>query len=187
MQADILDLLKLDRKFDIVESAGVIHHMEDPFVAWSILKDCLRSGGLMKIGLYSQFARKHIAELREKISSSKVGLTDDDMKSFRHTLIRSTSHADRQILLFDDFYCLDELKDLLFHVNEHRFTLTQIKKCLFELDLVFCGFETNHLLQEYKTRNREAEDCYDLEKWQVFEEQNQSLFANMYQFWCQKN
>lgn len=187
MQGDILSLSKMNEKFDIIECVGVLHHMEDPMAGWQTLKDCLKLGGLMKIGLYSEYARKHIVQLRKKINHSGVGVTDDDMKSFRHTLIQSTSQADRQILLFDDFYCLDELKDLLFHVNEHRFTLTQIKKCLSELDLDFCGFEANHLLREYKTRNSEADDCYDLEKWQVFEEQNQSLFANMYQFWCQKN
>ena len=50
MQADILDLGKLDRQFDIVESVGVLHHMNEPIVGWKKLKDCLKPGGLMKIG-----------------------------------------------------------------------------------------------------------------------------------------
>jgi len=57
---------------------------------------------------------------------------------------------------------------------------------LVELDLTFCGFETNAMLQQYKLKNSKAGYCYDLDEWQVFEEQNQSLFAGMYQFWCQK-
>ena len=51
MQADILDLGKLGRQFDIVESAGVLHHMDDPVAGWRVLTDCLKPGGLMKIGL----------------------------------------------------------------------------------------------------------------------------------------
>ena len=52
MQADILGLGKLDRQFDIVESAGVLHHMDDPVAGWRVLTDCLKPGGLIKIGLY---------------------------------------------------------------------------------------------------------------------------------------
>ena len=31
LQGDILDLGKLQKKFDLIESSGVLHHMEDPF------------------------------------------------------------------------------------------------------------------------------------------------------------
>ena len=41
MQADILDLAKLNKQFDIIESAGVLHHMNDPMAGWKILTDCL--------------------------------------------------------------------------------------------------------------------------------------------------
>ena len=34
MQADILDLHKLDRQFDLIECAGVLHHMENPVAGW---------------------------------------------------------------------------------------------------------------------------------------------------------
>ena len=52
MQADILDLGKLKKQFDIIESAGVLHHMKDPMAGWQVLTDRLKLGGLMKIGLY---------------------------------------------------------------------------------------------------------------------------------------
>ena len=38
VQADILDLGKQDRQFDIVESV-VLHHMDEPIVGWNKLKD----------------------------------------------------------------------------------------------------------------------------------------------------
>ena len=46
MQADILDLGELNNQFDIVESAGVIHHMENPIKGWRVLVDCIKPGGL---------------------------------------------------------------------------------------------------------------------------------------------
>ena len=59
MQADILDLSKLNKQFDIIESVGVLHHMDDPMAGWKVLTDCLKPGGLMKIGLYSELAREY--------------------------------------------------------------------------------------------------------------------------------
>ena len=60
MQGDILKLNQLERKFDIIESEGVLHHMDDPLAGWKVLVDRLRSDGLMKIGLYSDIARQRI-------------------------------------------------------------------------------------------------------------------------------
>ena len=41
MQADILNLNKLERQFDIIESSGVLHHMDEPLTGWRVLKSCL--------------------------------------------------------------------------------------------------------------------------------------------------
>ena len=52
MQGDILKIDQLGRLFDIIESVGILHHMDDPLTGWKVLVDRLRSGGLMKVGLY---------------------------------------------------------------------------------------------------------------------------------------
>ena len=85
-----------------------------------------------------------------------------------------------------DFYSLSTLKDLLFHVQEHRFTIPLIKDHLNKLGLKFCGFESN-IVPHFKLTNKHKEDIYDLDKWEVYEEVNPRAFAGMYQFWCQKD
>ncbi|MDA9813249.1 tetratricopeptide repeat protein [Planktomarina temperata] len=186
MQADILDLGKLGRQFDIVESAGVLHHMDDPVAGWRVLTDCLKPGGLMNIGLYSEMARQHIVEMRQEINKAGIGSSDVAMKSFRAKVMKSDQKRHRQILNFRDFYSLSELKDLLFHVQEHRFTIPQIRDCLSKLGLKFCGFESDKIVSHFKQTNTGADDPYDLDKWQTYEEGNPDIFAGMYQFWCQK-
>jgi len=187
MQADILDLRKLDRQFDIVESAGVIHHMDNPLIAWGILKDCLKSGGLMKIALYSELARKHIVEMRKEISRAGLGSNDLDMKSFRNMLFKSDKKHHKSILSSNDLYSMSTLKDLLFHVQEHRFTIIQIQKCLSDLGLKFCGFEADTtIISDFKLTNAENDDIYNLNKWHAYEQKNPKTFGQMYQFWCQK-
>ncbi|MDB2605268.1 tetratricopeptide repeat protein [Planktomarina temperata] len=186
MQADILDLGKLCRQFDIVESAGVLHHMDDPLAGWRVLTDSLKPGGLMKIGLYSEMARQHIVEMRQEISKAGIGSSDAAMKSFRTTVMESDKSHHKKILNSYDFYSLSELKDLLFHVQEHRFTIPQIQDCLYQLGLKFCGFESDKIVSQFKLTNTGANDPYDLDRWHTYEEANPGVFFGMYQFWCQK-
>ncbi|MFL2845905.1 MAG: tetratricopeptide repeat protein [Candidatus Puniceispirillaceae bacterium] len=186
MQADILGLGKLDRQFDIVQSSGVLHHMDDPLAGWRVLTDCLKPGGLMKIGLYSELGRQHIAEIRQEISKAGIGSSDEEMKSFRTEVINSDQGHHQKILNSHDFYSLSTLRDLLFHIQEHRFTIPQIQDCLSELGLKFCGFEAEKTVSQFRLTNAEGDDLYDLDKWQDYERANPSAFIGMYQFWCQK-
>ena len=186
MQADILDLEKLNKQFDIIESVGVLHHMDDPMAGWKVLTDCLKPGGMIRIGLYSELARQHIVKIRQEISKLGIGSSDTAMKSFRKMVMTSTYNHHKQILNSTDFYSLSTLKDLLFHVQENRFTIPQIKDHLCKLGLHFCGFEQNEIVSHFTQTNNAKEDLYDLDKWQAYEEVNPRSFAGMYQFWCQK-
>jgi len=78
------------------------------------------------------------------------------------------------------------MRDLIFHVQEHRFTLPQIKNCLDELGLKFCGFENKDVISNFRELHGKEVDSYDLELWHQYEERNPQAFSGMYQFWCQK-
>ena len=140
----------------------------------------------MKIGLYSEMARQNIVKMRQEISEAGIGSSDAAMKSFRTTVMTSDQSHHKKILNSSDFFSLSELKDLLFHVQEHRFTIPQIQDCLSKLGLKFCGFEADNIVSHFKQTNTGANDPYDLDKWQTYEEANPRAFAGMYQFWCQK-
>jgi ubiquinone/menaquinone biosynthesis C-methylase UbiE len=186
MQADILDLRTLNRKFDIIESSGVLHHMDDPMVGWKVLVDCLNTGGLMRIGLYSELARKSIVQIRDEIEYLNIESSYDTMKLFRNKISSSEEEQHKLIVSSLDFYSMSAFRDLLFHAQEHRFTIPQIEASLTRLGLMFCGFETGHVVQKFKSKNFIENTLYDLEKWDTFEKENPRIFAGMYQFWCQK-
>ncbi|MDB4037562.1 tetratricopeptide repeat protein [Candidatus Thioglobus sp.] len=186
MQADILDLVRLDKRFDIIECAGVLHHMDDPMAGWKSLTDCLELGGLMKIALYSELARKDIVRMREEIRHLDIGSSAIAMRSFRNHVINSSEVHHKGIQSAKDFYSLSELRDLLFHVQEHRFTIPQLKDSLSELDLKFCGFEADTIVRDFKLINTGADDPFNLDKWHSYEQANPNTFISMYQFWCQK-
>ena len=187
LQADILELAQLKRQFEIVESCGTLHHMEDPMAGWRVLTDCLKLGGMMKIALYSELARQDVVMLRKEIQQLGIGSDVASMKLFRHSIANSDKSHHKLISQTRDFHSLSELRDLLFHVQEKRFTIPQIKECMSELGLKFCGFElVGNQEKNFELENSGLNARYDLDKWQLFEEANPLMFRGMYQFWCQK-
>ena len=88
-QGDILDFNKLGRQFDLIESVGVLHHMKDPVAGWKVLVDILRPGGFMKIGLYSEIARRNIVKVQHQIAAQNYSSSPDDIRRYRADLIES--------------------------------------------------------------------------------------------------
>ena len=186
LQADILKLNQLKQKFDIIESVGVLHHMNEPMAGWSVLADLLKPGGLMMIGLYSEFARQHIVEIRKEISLQEVGTSESEIRKFRWSLTESNDENHKRLTTSNDFFSLSMLRDLIFHVQEHRFTLPQIKNCLDELGLKFCGFKSKNYISNFRRLHGKDSDICDLELWHQYEKTDPHAFAGMYQFWWQK-
>jgi len=186
IQLDILDLKKLNRKFDIIICAGVLHHMNDPLKGWSVLTSCLNNGGLCFIGLYSNLASKEIIGLRNEISEKGIKYSNAEIKSYRALLSRSIGEQNKWLTHLQDFYSTSMFRDLLFHAQEKQFSLEEIKKLIMDLGLVFCGFEDSGILNLFKKDNKSSCDLYNLDKWHLFETNNPHIFRGMYQFWCQK-
>lgn len=186
MQSDILCLRDLNHQFDIIECAGVLHHMNDPIAGWEVLADCLRPGGLMRIGLYSEMARKHVVDYRNRIAEAGLVTSEDSIRSIRTSIARCDDDSSKIICSVLDYFSMSEMRDLLFHVQEHRFTIPQIEENLMKLGLEFCGFEANHIVAAFKELNPTKGAEYDLYEWHTFEQDNPRAFAGMYQFWCQK-
>jgi len=68
-QADILKLGAIGRTFDRIEAVGVLHHLADPEAGWRVLLSLLAPDGVMRVGLYSELARRPIVEARTLIAA----------------------------------------------------------------------------------------------------------------------
>ena len=188
LQADLLEVRSLNKKFDIIECTGVLHHMKDPLEGWKVLVDCLQPNGIMKIGLYSETARQHIIEARRLILERKISTKKEDMINFRDEIIKhNTLNLKNALQSTPDFFSTSSLRDLLFHVQEHRFNIADIKQFIKQLGLEFIGFDLQNqgirdiFLSSYPQKN----SLYDLDKWEEFEQNHTRTFAGMYNFWTQ--
>ena len=185
-QADILEFTS-DKAFDVVDSTGVLHHLENPTEGWRRLTDAVRPGGLMHIGLYSSIARQAVNAARETFAKEGRQFSPADARRLRTQMLNPPAdHPVHAVTQFGDFYSMSQFRDLLFHVQEHQFSLPQIKTILADLGFTFLGFETRWR-NAYLRRFPEDPTGVNLDNWNVFETENPTTFMEMYQFWIQKN
>lgn len=184
-QADILALGSIGRSFDLIESSGVLHHLADPWAGWRVLLQLLRPGGRMRIGLYSELARQPVVAAHAFIARHGYGRTAADIRRFRRDVVGESSLA--MLAQSRDYYTISGCRDLLFHAQEHRMTLPQIKAFLDESGLVFEGFELGAAtLSAYGRRFPGDAQMRDLDRWHAFEVDNPYTFVRMYQFVVRK-
>lgn len=187
-QADILELAGLDRKFDVISSCGVLHHLADMEKGWRTLLSLLRPDGCMHIGLYSELARRDVVVAQQWLRQRGFTPSIEDIRRARQELAAAaaTNAPLNAALQFPDFYATSECRDLLLHTQERRCTIPQIQAFLEENELEFLGFRMgDKILNQFRARfSRQSE--YDLRCWHEFEIEHPDTFRGMYEFWIQK-
>ena len=189
LQADILNLESLNRKFDIIESVGTLHHMEDPVKGLEILTNLLNPRGLLRLGLYSDYARVNVTLLRKFIADNNLKNTNEDIRLCRQMIIKNKTNTPiTSMILNRDFYSMSNVRDLLFHTQEHRFTIPQISKILKDKKLEFLGFvfSNQSIKKEYSISFPTDKPQTNLKNWNKFEVKYPDIFGSMYQFWVRK-
>ena len=189
-QADISELDRLEERFDLIESFGVLHHMGDPEAGLGVLTGLLKPGGVMMLGLYSEIARRDVVAARQRIAALGLNGTPDDIRRFRHDVMESDLFQAWASATGSDgsFWTLSECRDLLFHVHEHRYTLPDLDALLKRAGLEFLGFELYHPWDRaaYLAAFPDDPAATSLDNWHRFERDHPDTFANTYTFWVRK-
>lgn len=196
LRGDILDLPKLNRTFDHAECVGVLHHMADPKAGLLAISAVLRPGAFLRIGLYGESARRAVVKARRAIESAGLPATLQGLREFRRRVMTGEWRRLRQLMEWEDFWSASLLRDLCFHVQEHRFTVSRLRAFLEGSGLRFLSFEFNvgasqrsdngaNPLALYAARFPNERTMSDLVNWEQLEREKSSLFPG-YAFVCQK-
>ncbi|MGA7809799.1 class I SAM-dependent methyltransferase, partial [Bradyrhizobium sp.] len=186
-QADIMMAGSIGRQFDFIDSSGVLHHLADPWAGWRILLSLLRPGGVMQVGLYSEAARQNVVAARTFIAQHGYRPDPAGIRRCRADIIAADDPVLKSVVQWEDFFTIGECRDLLFHVQEHRITLPQIKSFLTANGVQFAGFiPVPSQLRRFTARFPEQAAQLDLDCWHALEAEVPDLFAAMYQFWVRK-
>jgi SAM-dependent methyltransferase len=185
-QADILKLGGIGRSFDRIEAVGVLHHLADPKAGWRALLSLLAPHGTMRVGLYSETARREVVAARALIAERGDRPTAENIRALRQTVIRDRRWE--TLPKIADFYSMSGCHDLLFNVMEHRFTIPEIAAFLNEQGLAFHGFELEPaVIERFQRQYPNAEALTNLEYWRDFETANPDTFWHMYVFTVSQN
>ena len=187
LHSDILNLKSLKRKFDIIESVGVLHHMKDPIEGLKVLLSLLEPHGVLKLGLYSKIARTHITHARKFAKENKFKSNIEDIRKFRYKILNS-SRDDllSKVSLGKDFYTTSAVRDLIFHEQEYCFTIPEITKIFSNLKLNFLGFTEPLIKNKYFKIYIDDKKNIMLKNWIKYEKNNPETFRGMYNFWVKK-
>jgi SAM-dependent methyltransferase len=197
-QADIMRLGSIGRTFDFIDASGVLHHMADPWTGWKVLLSLLRPGGDMQVGLYSELARQNIVAVRALIAEHGYRPTPEDIRRVREFIAaQDDGSLLKSVTQWSDFFTTSECRDLLFHPQEHRITLPEIKSFLAANEMHFAGFILDALtVSRFAQRFPEQSGMSDfdrwrasndLDRWHAFETEAPRTFAGMYRFWVHKS
>jgi len=186
-QGDLTKLGTLGRRFDLISSVGVLHHLAEPLEGLRTLAAMLVPGGHMLVGLYSERGRADVVAARQFIVERGYLPTGDDIRRCRQDLLSEVPRLGFQLARRSDFFVTDECRDLLFHVQERRFTLREIGDALRAAGLAFDGFLVRpDLAARYASQFPGDRTLTNLANWNRFEAQFPDAFAGMYIFWARK-
>ena len=141
----------------------------------------------MRLGLYSERASASVVAARAFIAARHYGRTPQEIRRCRQDVLTAGDPLLAHVAEYQDFFSTSECRDLLFHVQEHRLVLPQIKAFLTAHDLRFLGFVVDGaVITRYRQRFPEDPAATDLDRWDTFEAEHSAMFGRMYQFWVQK-
>src|SRR5262249_49543524 len=141
--------------------------------------------GLSHSALSGDRARRDTFPARPFIPEQGSRPPADAIRRCRQDLLNSPLSG---VAKASDFFSASECRDLLFHIQERRLTIPQIKSFIVENGLKFIGFEfAPQVMQRYRGIFGGDPFVGDLDRWHAFETERPDTFAGMYQFWIQKN
>jgi SAM-dependent methyltransferase len=175
-------------RFQVIECAGVLHHLAEPLQGWRALLECLARDGLMFLGLYSAIARHSLRALRDDPAYPGPGCGDAALRAFRQVLLERPAGAPGgDLKMSRDFYTASNFRDLALHVSEQPLTLPEIARFLAEHGLGFRGFQLERgVFGRFRERFPGAPWPGTLEQWAELEEAHPHMFNGMYNFWCKR-
>ena len=193
IKSDILNLISLNKKFDVIECSGVLHHMSSPNDGLRVLKNILKPGGYLKLGLYSELARKFVVKMKEYIKIKNYSDTPEDMKKFRNDIFNHqenniSNDIVTKLFLSNCFWNLSGVRDLIFHKQEYRYCIDELMEIFNLFNFEFLGFVIQKDILDYFTE-KFPNDKYksNLKNWDYLEKNHPEIFGGMYQFWLKNN
>src|SRR4029079_4528830 len=123
---------------------------------------------------------------RRYLSSLDLPEGKDGIRRARQAIMALPPEDERRaVMRFTDFFTIDGCRDLLFHVQEHQFTIPRIAECLDALQLRSRELGTSaDVHNAFVAMFPDRDPRTALPAWDAFERRYPAAFSGMYAFWC---
>ncbi len=129
----------LDQRFDLIICTGVLHHLPDPDVGLSALRNVLKPDGAMHVMVYATYGRTGVYMLQDYCRRLGVGRSDKDILDLANTLMALPPAHPLAHLLAEspDFKGKAGLADALLHPQDRSYTVPQFFDFIDQAGLTF--------------------------------------------------
>lgn len=121
---DLADQAAVDGQFGLIDSFGVLHHLEDPLAGLKALEHRLVPGGIVRIMVYSRYARREEESIRRAFRLLGI----DSPVSARRLLRRAVtgSRLANYLAFSDEAATVAGLADALLHPRVHTYRIDEL-------------------------------------------------------------
>lgn len=120
---NLVDPKVVDGKFGLIDAYGVLHHLENPLEGLKSLAEKLVDGGILRIMVYSRYARREEESIRRAFRLLKIR----DIKAVRRLIYQAKpgSRLSRFAATSSEITSVSGLADALLHPCVHTFRIDQ--------------------------------------------------------------
>lgn len=131
--ADLSDHAAIADEFGLIDSFGVLHHLEDPLAGLAALERRLVPGGILRIMLYSRYARREEESIRRAFRFLGI----DSPRAARRLMHKAApgSRLANYLAASDESDTVSGLADALLHPQVHTYRIEELLEMIAQTGL----------------------------------------------------
>lgn len=152
---DLTDSSVIEGKFGLIDSFGVLHHLQDPLSGLKSLEQLLLPGGILRIMIYSRYARRDEESIRRVFRLLGIQSPLDARRLLRKAV--PGSRLANYLLAADEPATVSGLADALLHPQVHTYRIDELLEMIYHTGLeplMFAHKGAHEVLEEEIRRIR---------------------------------
>jgi len=130
-------LLNFDKKFDLIISTGVIHHLENPLSALKYFEANLKEDGVIILMIYGKYQRYALNQVKKVFNAINLEQNKDSIMTSKKIINNlNPKHPANIFSISKDINYDSGVIDLLLHKQEKFYSIDELLKELKESNLI---------------------------------------------------
>lgn len=143
---DLSDQTVIDGEYGVIDSFGVLHHLDDPLAGLKILEQHLVPGGILRIMLYSRYSRQEEESIRRAFKLLGIDSPCKAQRFLRKAV--AGSRLSNYLSASDEPATISGLADALLHPRVHTYRIDELLEMIAQTGLELMLFAHNEARED---------------------------------------